>query len=221
MFASGVSSHTLRVCSHSSKKFVTSAVRARGVGEHPPHLPLEDAGFAQFAADRQVEQLVVGDAAPQKERQTRREFDVGETIRRARRDAGRIGFDPEQKIGADQHAARARRECRRRSFHRFGAVLIEAEQRLDVLARCRPAIRAPRQRRDRSSFAQAGSSLALAGWQTNSRRRLGESCGTRPLYGPANQQRRDRHRQRRDVLFTSSRSECGPDRAPPAPRCPP
>src|SRR5215510_7851032 len=32
--------------------------------------------------------------------------------------------------------------------------------------------------------AQAVSSRLLAGWQTNSRRRLGDSCDTRPLYGP-------------------------------------
>ena len=37
---------------------------------------------------------------------------------------------------------------------------------------------------DRIFVAQAVSSVLLAGWHTKIRRRLGESCGTRPLYGP-------------------------------------
>ena len=97
MFASGVSSQTLRVCSHWPKKLSTSAVARARIGEHPPHLPIEDAGSRSLSANRQVEQLIVRDAAPEEERQARGELDVGETIggarARRRRDRLRSGTE--------------------------------------------------------------------------------------------------------------------------------
>ena len=76
--------------------------RAR-IGEHAPHLLIEDAAHrCSLPANRQIEQLIVGNAAPEKERQTRRELDIGQTIGGARRHRVGIGFDAEQEIRADQ-----------------------------------------------------------------------------------------------------------------------
>src|SRR5262249_55651396 len=73
------------------------------VVQHPPYFPLEHRRLVQLPADGRVEQLVIGDAAPEEKRQTRRQLDVRKVVRRPRRDAGRIGFDLEQKIGAHEH----------------------------------------------------------------------------------------------------------------------
>ena len=63
-------------------------------------------------------------------------------------------------------------------------------------ASCRSRAASARRRRSSAGDTHAGpastrifvahavSSAALGGWQTKMRRRLGESCGTRPLYGP-------------------------------------
>ena len=51
-----------------AREVVDQRLRSR-VAEHPPNLPLELDRVAQFAGDGDVEQFVVGDAAPEKERQ--------------------------------------------------------------------------------------------------------------------------------------------------------
>ena len=50
------------------------------VGEHPLHLLLQRRRVAQPALGRQVEQLVVRNAAPQEEREARGELDVADAI---------------------------------------------------------------------------------------------------------------------------------------------
>ena len=40
------------------------------IGEHPLHLGLEDPGSLELPAARQIEQLIVGNAAPEEERQS-------------------------------------------------------------------------------------------------------------------------------------------------------
>ena len=80
----GCTLRTLRSCSHWPAKLSTSACDAR-IGQHPPHLPLEHGRILQLARARQRQQLVVRDAAPEEERQARRELDIADAIRRARR----------------------------------------------------------------------------------------------------------------------------------------
>ena len=104
----------LRRCSHCSAKLVTSDLRPR-VGQHPPHLLLEHVGLAELARARDVEQLVVGDAAPQEERQPRRQLEVADAVRRLRRDAGGILLDAEQELRTHQHGAQAPSRCPRRN----------------------------------------------------------------------------------------------------------
>ena len=70
--------------SHWLAKLSTSACE-RGSREHAPHLLLEHGRIAQRSAHRRVQQLVVRNAAPQEERQPRREVEIAEAIRRRRR----------------------------------------------------------------------------------------------------------------------------------------
>src|SRR5713101_1432782 len=55
------------------------------IGQHSPHLRLEDSGRTESAALGQIEELVVRNAAPQKERQARAELQVGNLKRLAGR----------------------------------------------------------------------------------------------------------------------------------------
>src|SRR5262249_46229441 len=50
------------------------------VGQHPLNLMLEDAGLAKGALDSRVQQLLVGNAAPEEERQARRELQVAHLV---------------------------------------------------------------------------------------------------------------------------------------------
>ena len=65
-------------------KLSTSASDLR-IGQHPPHLPLEHRRILQLALRRQRQQFVVRDAAPQEERQPRRQLEVADRIRPRRR----------------------------------------------------------------------------------------------------------------------------------------
>ena len=126
-------------------KLSTSA-RDRAVAQHPPHLPLEDRRVLQLAAHRHVEQFVVRNAAPEEERQTRRELDIGDAIRRACREMCRIDLDAEEEVGSDQHALERRLD---RLIERPGpsARPVELDQRLHVVVGHRTPIGAACQRR--------------------------------------------------------------------------
>ena len=71
-----------RSSSHCPAKFATSA-SARAIRQHPLHLPRQHGRRVQHAALRVRHQLIVGNAAPQKEREPRRQLDVAEPERRA------------------------------------------------------------------------------------------------------------------------------------------
>ena len=176
----------LRRNSHCAAKLSTSAFDLR-IGQHPPDLALEHRRILELALRRDAQQLVVGNAAPQEERQPRRELEIADRIDRAGRDAA---------------ADRARRGTGTSGWSSMnaqrvldagveGAVLaaglVEAEQRRRRRRRYRPPIGAPRQRRqDRlraRGFARATSPCS-AGWQTKIRRRLGVSPAPVALNGP-------------------------------------
>ncbi len=100
---SGAASRMFLSRSHWPAKFSTSAF-ARGVGHHAPHLRRQHVRVLQPSARRLVQQFVVGDAAPEEERQPRRQLEIGEPIRRARLHARRIALGAEQEVGIDQDA---------------------------------------------------------------------------------------------------------------------
>src|SRR5688572_23438549 len=86
------------------------ALRAR-IGEQAAHLLLEDVGLVEFAALGQVEKLVVGNAAPEEERKTRREIEVADSVSGLRGDAGRILLDEKQELRIDEDAAQGCRDA--------------------------------------------------------------------------------------------------------------
>ena len=104
-----------RRCSHWSGEVGHQALRAR-VGQHAKDLPFEHLGLAQLATLGQVEQLVVGDAAPEKERQPRGELDIRDSVGGLRRDAGRVCLDPEEELRVDQDGAQGHFDSRVETF---------------------------------------------------------------------------------------------------------
>src|SRR5690606_36155437 len=87
---------------------LTGEILDEGVGlrvcHHPTNLRLELRRLGQPTLGRGVEQLVVGNAGPQEERQPRGELEVAYLIRRARRDALGVTLDAEQELRRDEQA---------------------------------------------------------------------------------------------------------------------
>ncbi len=73
-----------RMSSHCCAKLATSGHGTR-IGQHALHLLLEHARVAELAAFGKAEQLVVGHAAPEEERQPRREPILVDGVDGARR----------------------------------------------------------------------------------------------------------------------------------------
>ena len=65
------------------------------------------AGSSSSPAIASVEQFVVRNAAPEEERQPRRELEIADAIGGVRRDAGRVLFDAEQELRAHQDGAQS------------------------------------------------------------------------------------------------------------------
>ena len=124
---------------------VAGEVERARVGEHPARLPLELGGVAQLAAYRRVEQLVVGQAAPEEERQPRRQLQVADVVRGDGPAAVGIELDPEQELRVDenraQRAAYAGVEVAARP-----ALPVERHRAVEVRVRHRPPIGPPHQR---------------------------------------------------------------------------
>ena len=125
------------------------------VGEQAAHLLAQDGRLAQTPLARHLQQLVVGNAAPEKERQTRRELEVRDAVRAASCDGGRFSL-------GSKHEGRTREDAAQPELHphlegAVGATLFVGRHQLrDLTVRYRAAIRAARYRRKdallRSSF---------------------------------------------------------------------
>ena len=154
---------------------------------HALPLPLQHVRVVQPLRDGQVEQLVVGNAAPEEEREARGQLQVGYRVGRARRDRGRLVLEPEQEAWADQDAAHRQLDARLEAAARR-AVAVQAEGDLQVGVAHRAPPGASRQRRDDGTGARrllggggrdADEQLAAAGRLAD-----GDGVGKRP---------RDRH----------------------------
>ncbi len=97
------------------------------------------AGFTQTPLLRQAQQLLVRDAVPQEERQSRCELEVADAIWRVCRDAGGIGFDAQQELRADEQTLQRLIDPFVEAA-RADAVAVERHQRLDVGGRDRTPI---------------------------------------------------------------------------------
>ena len=114
------------------------------VGEHAPHLGLEHRGVAQLAAGRGLDQLVVGQAAPEEERQPRRQLEVAHPVRPVRPRG--VALDPQQELGAHQQPAQGHLDALVEAA--VGPALVEeAEQQVDVVAGGGPPVGAAGQGR--------------------------------------------------------------------------
>src|ERR1700745_2053491 len=78
-----------------------------GVGVHPLQLLPQYVGMAQPALLRRLQQLVVGNAAPEKERETRGKIQVAQPIARARRQANGVVLEAEDELRARENPANA------------------------------------------------------------------------------------------------------------------
>ena len=86
MTGSGFAVSMFRRCSHCPAKLATSA-SDRGSASMRLHLLLQHGGVLQSASLRKLEQLIVGNAAPQEERQPRGQLEIADRVGLARRRA--------------------------------------------------------------------------------------------------------------------------------------
>ena len=133
-------------------------------------------GLTQLAANGGVEQLIVRDAAPQEERQSRCQLEIADSVDAAGRYFLWVAFHAEQELRVGEHSAQRRRDSGVEIA--FGARLRDRTPS----ARQRPLWRSAGDRRAASASRESSpahfSSCALscpAGRQTNNRRRLGVS----------------------------------------------
>lgn len=75
------------------------------VGQHAADMGVEIRRRAQFTALGGVEEGIVGDAAPEEEREARGEFDVADAVGGAGSEASGIGLDAEEELRADENGA--------------------------------------------------------------------------------------------------------------------
>src|SRR5262249_3919426 len=117
------------------------------VGQHATDLLAQDRRRMQRAVRGELQQLVVGNRAPQKEREARRELEVADAVHRSRREAGWIVFDAERELRAREEPLQSRLNPG------FEASLlaphfVELVQSREVAVRHVAAIGATRERRD-------------------------------------------------------------------------
>ena len=73
-----------------------------GVGEHARDLAVELVGVGEPAGLGRREERLVGDVAPQEQRQSSRQLQVGQPVRGPRGRVDRIALDAEQELGGHQ-----------------------------------------------------------------------------------------------------------------------
>ena len=147
------------------------------VGEHPLDLCREHGGLVQLAGRGYGEQLVVGDAAPEEEREPRGELEVAERVDAAGRDVGGLALEPIEEVRIDEQPRQRVLDAGSRSRRLPPALAVELEQQLNLGAGSVGTGRryARVARRVRISPAHGASAAAEAGRQTKISRRLGVS----------------------------------------------
>ena len=213
-FASGVSSQTLRVCSHWPKKLLDQRRARARIGEHAPHLPLEDVRLLQLAAEspgravRRPGCCSTGRTTGARPARRRRD----DRLRPARPWSGSASIRNRKSGLTSSRSSAARMPASKSPSAR--ARRVEAEQRLDVLAGRRPAIRASSQRRQNLRRARRLLGPVLGGL---ARRRCGGGWANPAARGrcTARQSAATRSTAGRSGRRTrGSRSECAPVPAP-------
>src|SRR5690606_20873077 len=159
-------------------------------------LTLERARLRELARDGRVEQLVVWDAAPQEEREPRRERHVVEPLDLAGRGT-RGRRTAEQELGPRDHAhERELHTALEARLFACGAaavaraVIVEVEQHAELVVRDGPAVGAPREAREDVARAVAGGERRARAARENRapRRRVARAAR---LVRPRHEQPRD------------------------------
>ena len=120
-------------------------LRARIV-EHPRHLPVDLVRVVQPPLRGQRNQLLVGRAAPEEERQPRGQVDVPDAVRRTGHGIRGVVLDAEQELGRYQQGLERPADPFLEAAALPVAVVVGSEQRLNVAVRHRPPVRLPRER---------------------------------------------------------------------------
>ena len=129
------------------------------VGQHPLDLLFEHSRLSERALRRRVQELVVGDAAPEEERHARRQIDIADPVCRVRRTTRGLALHAEEKFGTDEEPAKRQLNPAVESRSR-APLLVKAEQDADLRVGGRAAVGAPGQ--GRQNLTRAG---ALGGWR--------------------------------------------------------
>ena len=127
-------------------KVIDQRIGGARVGEHPPHFPLQHGRRGQPTLLGKIEQPLVRNAAPQEKRQTRRDFQVAQTIwlrRRARRRG--IAVHPQKEVWIDEHSLHRELDARVKRAAVSPSTVEKLEQRLQVCLGNRTAIGEPRE----------------------------------------------------------------------------
>ena len=199
VLASGVSSQTLRVCSHWPKKLSTSAARARGSASMrrtccsrtpAPAASPRSPGRAARRPGCCSTGRTTGARPARRRRDDRR--------RLARRPSGSASIR-NRKSGLTSRRSSAARMPASKSA--VGARAAGRSRAASGRRRSSPAgdTRVEPASTESSSRTPLSFAARLSGWHTKMRRRLGESCGTRPLYGPPISSDEMNERDARDV----------------------
>ena len=117
---------------------VDECSRAR-VPQHPPHLRVEHARVGKAPLRRLIEQLVVGNAAPQEERKARRQLQVAEGPHLAGHVSRGVALDAEQELGTHENPLQRPPDAVLESAV-AATRLVELEQHLQVRLGHRPSI---------------------------------------------------------------------------------
>src|SRR5262249_10268136 len=117
---------------------------------------LEHGRIVELATFGRLQQLLVGQTAPEEERHTRGQFEIADAINAVWCDRGRILFDAEQEARIREHSFQCELDASVETSlptTRFE----ELEQRLQLGLGCRPAVGAMGERRQNSPCAGGGS----------------------------------------------------------------
>ncbi len=124
-----------------TRKILRHRIRA-WVGQHAAQLCFKDCGFVEAVSRRQIEQRVVRNAAPEKERQPRGEFDIADSCGVT---VLRIALGAEHECWTCQQAPQRQLNAGiKRAF--LAAFFIERKQKIQIGRRHRPPVGTLRKR---------------------------------------------------------------------------
>jgi hypothetical protein len=104
---------------------------------------LQHRGVLELSLRGHVQKFIVRQSTPEKERQARRQFQIGDSIGGARRDVFRNLFGPVKKLGTGQNQNQRILDSRF-EIARFPRFPVKGKRGCKILLRYRPAKRAPR-----------------------------------------------------------------------------